>query len=46
VGQRLWEQARDDARATAGDAWDAKAFHAKALALGSVGLDVLRDALA
>ncbi|WP_425954694.1 DUF885 domain-containing protein [Xylanimonas sp. McL0601] len=46
VGQRLWEQARDEARAAAGDAWDAKAFHARALALGSVGLDVLRDALA
>jgi uncharacterized protein (DUF885 family) len=45
VGQRLWEQARDEARAAAGDAWDAKAFHARALALGSVGLDVLRDAL-
>jgi uncharacterized protein (DUF885 family) len=46
VGQRLWEQVRDEARAAAGDAWDAKAFHARALALGSVGLDVLRDALA
>ncbi len=46
VGQRLWEQARDEARAKAGAAWDAKVFHARALALGSVGLDVLRDALA
>ncbi|MCL1868784.1 MAG: DUF885 domain-containing protein [Promicromonosporaceae bacterium] len=46
VGQRLWEQARDEARTAAGDAWDAKAFHARALSLGSVGLDVLRQALA
>jgi uncharacterized protein (DUF885 family) len=49
VGQRLWEQVRDDARAAAalrGEAFDAKAFHARALSLGSVGLDVLREALA
>ncbi|MFJ4232511.1 DUF885 domain-containing protein [Cellulosimicrobium cellulans] len=48
VGQRLWEATRDDARAAAtarGEAFDAKAFHARALNLGSVGLDVLRDAL-
>jgi uncharacterized protein (DUF885 family) len=49
VGQRLWEQVRDDAKAAAaarGEAFDAKAFHARALSLGSVGLDVLREALA
>jgi uncharacterized protein (DUF885 family) len=49
VGQRLWESVRDDAKATAaarGEAFDAKAFHARALNLGSVGLDVLREALA
>ncbi|GII99600.1 uncharacterized protein (DUF885 family) [Sediminihabitans luteus] len=49
VGQRLWEQARDEARATAeaaGEEFDPRAFHARALALGSVGLDVLRGALA
>jgi uncharacterized protein (DUF885 family) len=46
VGQRLWEQARDASRAAAGPNWDLKTFHARALALGSVGLDVLRDALA
>ncbi len=48
IGQRLWEGARDDALAAArarGEAADLKAFHARALALGSVGLDVLRDAL-
>ncbi len=42
------EATRDDARATAqsrGEQFDAKAFHERALNLGSVGLDVLRDAL-
>lgn len=42
VGQRLWEQTRDEARASAGDAFDLRAFHAKALNLGSLPLDVLR----
>jgi uncharacterized protein (DUF885 family) len=48
VGQRLWEQTRDEAKAAAaarGEEFDAKVFHARALSLGSVGLDVLRDAL-
>ncbi|MBD8078068.1 DUF885 family protein [Cellulosimicrobium arenosum] len=49
VGQRLWESTRDAARAAAearGEEFDVRAFHARALGLGSVGLDVLRDALA
>ena len=49
VGQRLWEQTRDAARAAAegrGETFDVKAFHERALNLGSVGLDVLRGALA
>ncbi len=49
VGQRLWEEVRDDARAAAarrGEPFDIKAFHARALNLGSVGLDVLRQAAA
>ena len=48
IGQRLWEQARDDYRAGArarGEDGDLRAFHARALSLGSVGLDVLQDAL-
>ena len=45
VGQRLWKQARDDAAARAGEAFDIRDFHRRALDLGSVGLDVLRDAL-
>jgi uncharacterized protein (DUF885 family) len=49
VGQRLWETARDEAAAAArarGEEHDLKTFHARALSLGSVGLDVLREALA
>jgi uncharacterized protein (DUF885 family) len=48
VGQRLWEQTRDAASAGAaarGETFDIRAFHARALGLGSVGLDVLKDAL-
>ena len=43
VGQRLWEEARDRALA---DGAGLKDFHTRALRLGSVGLDVLRRALA
>ncbi|MCV2393517.1 DUF885 domain-containing protein [Actinotalea sp. M2MS4P-6] len=49
IGQRLWETIRDEtaaARRAQGLEPDLKEFHATALALGSVGLDVLRDALA
>jgi len=46
VGERVWLAARDDARTAAGDAFDLKAWHMKALALGSVGLDVLKVELA
>ncbi|SDQ07834.1 DUF885 domain-containing protein [Microbacterium sp. cf332] len=46
VGQRIWEQIRDEDAARAGDAFDVKAFHMKALRLGGVGLDTLRMALA
>ncbi len=49
IGQRLWEQAREEARAAAasrGEDLDLATFHARALELGSVGLDVLREALA
>ncbi|MHA6523636.1 DUF885 domain-containing protein [Tessaracoccus sp. G1721] len=45
VGQRLWEQARDEAAARAGEAFDLREFHRRALDVGSVGLDVLREAL-
>ncbi|MFJ9392816.1 DUF885 domain-containing protein [Nocardioides sp. NPDC101246] len=45
VGERIWLQAREDARARAGTAFDMKAFHRAALDLGSLGLDPLRAAL-
>lgn len=45
VGQRIWEQIRDEYKARDGAAFDPKAFHKKALDLGSVGLDTLKSAL-
>lgn len=45
VGERLWLQIREELAAREGAAFDLKAFHRRALDLGSVGLDVLRDAL-
>lgn len=46
VGERLWLAARDDAERRHGDRFDLKAFHAAALDLGSMGLDLLRSELA
>jgi len=46
VGEREWLAAREDARTAAGEDFDLKAWHMKALALGSVGLGVLRQELA
>lgn len=46
VGERIWLQAREDAKARKGDAFDLKQFHSAALNLGSLGLDPLRKALA
>lgn len=46
VGERIWLEARETARARHGEAFDLKAFHTAALALGSLGLDPLRTALA
>ncbi|HEU4513346.1 MAG TPA: DUF885 domain-containing protein [Nocardioidaceae bacterium] len=46
VGERIWLQARADAQARLGDAFDLKAFHRAALDLGSIGLDPLQAALA
>lgn len=45
IGQRIWEQLRDDAARRAGDAFDIKDFHRRALDLGGVGLDTLRTAM-
>jgi uncharacterized protein (DUF885 family) len=46
VGERAWLAARDAARSAAGDTFDLKAWHMRALALGSVGLDLLGELLA
>ncbi len=46
VGERIWLQARDDAKARQGAAFDLRRFHSDALDLGSLGLDPLRKALA
>ena len=46
VGERIWLQARDEARQRKGSDFDLKSFHRDALDLGSLGLDPLRKALA
>jgi uncharacterized protein (DUF885 family) len=45
VGQRIWEQLRDEYAVRAGSSFDIKDFHRQALDLGGVGLDTLRSAL-
>ena len=45
VGQRIWEQIRDDCERRDGASFDIKEFHRKALSVGSLGLDTLRTAL-
>ena len=48
IGQRIWEELRDAARAHAtgsGSSFDIKDFHRRALALGGVRLDTLQRAL-
>jgi uncharacterized protein (DUF885 family) len=45
IGQRIWEQLRDEYARREGAAFDIKAFHKKALDIGGVGLDTLRAAL-
>jgi uncharacterized protein (DUF885 family) len=45
IGQRIWEQIRDEYKARKGADWDIKEFHREALTLGGLGLDTLRRAL-
>ncbi len=45
IGARLWEELRTTARQRQGADFDLARFHARALNLGSVGLDVLRAAV-
>ncbi|WP_236788744.1 DUF885 domain-containing protein [Amycolatopsis sp. GM8] len=46
LGERLWLEAREDARRRQGSSFDIKDFHTKALRLGGMGLDTLRAQLA
>ena len=49
VGQLIWEQIRSEHATRAdhdGGTFDLKDFHTRALRLGSMGLDTLREALA
>ena len=46
LGERIWLQAREDARRRQGADFDLRKFHGQALALGSLGLDPLREELA
>jgi uncharacterized protein (DUF885 family) len=46
VGERVWLQAREDARARLGSRFDLKAFHRFALRLGPMGLEPFRVELA
>ncbi|ANG85717.1 DUF885 domain-containing protein [Microbacterium aurantiacum] len=46
VGQRIWEQLRDDVAEREGAEFSIKDFHKRALDVGGVGLDTLREALA
>jgi uncharacterized protein (DUF885 family) len=45
VGERLWLSLREEVREREGDRFDLAAFHRRALDVGSVGLDVLAEAL-
>ena len=45
IGERLWLQLREEIRARDGAGFDLKAFHRRALNMGSLGLDILRKAV-
>ncbi len=45
VGQRIWQQVRDEVARREGADFDVKAFHRRALELGGLGLDTLRAVL-
>lgn len=46
LGEKYWLEAREQAKARKGSAFSLKEFHDQALALGSLGLDPLQEALA
>jgi len=43
IGERLWLQLRDEVEAREGAGFDMRAFHRRALDIGGVGLDTLRQ---
>lgn len=45
VGERIWLQLREEVQRRQGADFDLKAFHRRALDIGSVGLDTLRGAV-
>ena len=45
IGERLWIELRDEVERRDGEAFDIKAFHRRALDIGGVGLDTLREAV-
>ncbi|MES9543823.1 DUF885 family protein [Actinomadura sp. NPDC000600] len=46
LGERIWLEAREEARRREGAGFDLKGFHRRALDLGPMGLDLLRAELA
>jgi uncharacterized protein (DUF885 family) len=46
LGERLWLAAREEARLRNPNTFDLKVFHQRALEMGSMGLDTLRERLA
>lgn len=45
IGQRLWEQLREEVRAKEGAAFDMKDYHRRVLEIGGLRLDTVRGAL-
>ncbi|WP_153503850.1 DUF885 domain-containing protein [Cumulibacter manganitolerans] len=45
LGEKLWLELREESKRRAGAQFDLKAFHRRALDVGSVGLDTLRSAV-
>ena len=45
IGQRIWENIRDEYKQKQGSSFDIKEFHRKALNLGGLGLDTLKLAM-
>ena len=46
IGQRIWEQIRDDYKTKKGESFNMKEFHTTALNLGGLGLDTLKRVMA